>query len=107
MSDPIVIRTQARSAEPIVFHIDDDEFKFTPPKLGPMMMALLDEADTLEMTRRMFNDWLLAGLDETDAKRLHDRLADPIDVLDFPDIATLLESLIEVVVARPTRSPSS
>jgi hypothetical protein len=106
MSDPIIIKTQARGGEPIVFHIDDDEYKFTPPKLGGLMLAILDDADPIEMTRTMFNGWLLAGMDEADAARIRGRLIDPTDSFDFADINALLEGLIGAVVGRPTRSQS-
>lgn len=104
--DPIVIKTQARESEPITFHIDDDAFTFTPPKLAGLLLAIVDDADPMEMTRQLLNGWVFAGLPEPERAKLKSRVSDPADPLDMPDLISLIEGLIEVVVGRPTPSPS-
>lgn len=86
--------TTAKVRTAIVFELDGDEFKFTPPKQASMIMSMLDgEADDLTVVRAGLH-WLGDGLDEQQNEYLMNRLRDPKDDFDITDLQPVIEWLI-------------
>lgn len=93
-------KTARRRREPITFTIDDDTYTFTPPKTAGAVLSIID-GDESEV-KALF-DWLEQGLPEEEARRIEERLRDPDDDLDIPDVANVIRALLEQVSGRPTR----
>lgn len=111
MAEPKQFTTREKTRDKITFHIDDDEFTFTPHKVAGVMLPFLEygrddtEAAGLSMTQRIW-DWLRDGLDDGQYLRIRERLEDPDDTLDFPDVARVTRWLIGEVTERPTERRS-
>lgn len=95
--------TAERRNEPIKFKLDGREFEFNPPKIA---MHILDMMDGDEEAGGAMLDWLGNGLSEEDDKFISDRLRDPADKFDMPDLIKLIQMLLEKVIGRPTKSRS-
>lgn len=93
--------TAKRRATPIEFTLDGRVFVFTPPKLAGAMLAALESDDNGEVL-----DWFASGLSEEDETFITNRLRDPDDDFDIDSLSVIVQSLVERVVGRPTKSPS-
>lgn len=93
--------TAKRRKEPITFTLDDRSFVFTPPKLAGAVLDVLDTDDNGALL-----DWFASGLSDEDETFITNRLRDESDDLDVDDIGRIVQSLVERVVGRPTRSRS-
>lgn len=93
--------TAKRRHEPITFILDGRAFNFTPPKLAGAVLDAMDSEDSGAML-----DWFAGGLSDEDETFVANRMRDPDDDLDVDDIARIVQSLIEKVVGRPTKSRS-
>lgn len=100
--DPIIIKTQAAAAEPILLVIDDEEFKFNPPAAGQLMLLLAEFDDTNpNEAARLVVRFLLDIFDEETAARFKNRFR----FLSADDVNTLFAQLVETMTGRPTKSP--
>lgn len=96
----------------IEFSIDDQVFKFKPPKMtGLYLMALeasdyAEGSDELDAAITQLNlgqlEWFWAGLTDKDTKAIKARLYDPRDDLDTDTIYQLISGLMEAASGRPT-----
>lgn len=94
--------TAAKARTAITFELDGDEFTFTPPKQASMILPMLDGEDDLAVVRAGLH-WLGDGLDEKQNEYLMNRLKDPKDDFDLPDLQPVIEWLIEEAAGeRPT-----
>lgn len=93
--------TAKRRHETFTFTLDGRAFDFTPPKLAGAVLDALDSGDNGTML-----DWFAHGLSADDETFITNRLRDDADDLDVDGIARIVESLVERVVGRPTRSRS-
>lgn len=91
--------TAKRRSEPIKFSLDGREFTFTPTKLAGPLLDALSSGDNGSML-----DWFAQGLSDEDEAFIVGRMRDPGDDLDVDDIGKIVESLVEQVVGRPTKS---
>lgn len=99
MTEALEFTTAARGAEPIPFKIDGEEFTFTPPKQALMVMPYIDgDEDFLRQQVK----WLWTGLTDEAEARIRERLADPEDRFDTPDLTKLIRALDQAVAGRPT-----
>lgn len=93
--------TAKRRKDPISFTLDGHDFTFNPPKLAGAVLDALDAEDQGALL-----DWFAQGLSKEDEDFITARLRDPEDDLDVDDIGRIIQSLIEKVVGRPTKSRS-
>lgn len=104
-----------RRVQPITFSIggrrgdgseDPYVYEFTPPKNVVMSMGLVERNSRFSETEAMQGlfDWLNAGLSDEDADRIVDRLKDPEDDFDVPDLTDIIQSLQERAAGRPSTS---
>jgi len=102
MSEVLTFTTAAKRAEPILFILDGEEYKFVPQKLAPVALAQL-ESDTQSQMKSML-DWLGNGLGEEQSGRILNRLKDPNDDLDLVQLTKIISGLVEVQAGRPSGS---
>lgn len=88
---------------PIEFKIDGRQMEFTVPGWAPLLLA--DTTQVGGMTRT-YLDWLGAGLSDEDGKWILDRLLDPEDEFDIPEVSEVIFGLLEEVTGRPIVLPS-
>ena len=88
---------------PIEFAIDGREMGFTAPGWAPILLA--DNSQVGGLTRA-YLDWLGAGLSDEDGEWILDRLMDPEDDFDLPDITAVIFGILEEVTGRPTELSS-
>lgn len=100
MSD-LEFTTAKRRREPITFTLDGDEYTFTPVKTAGAVLGVVHDGE--DELKALF-DWFDEGLSEEDSQRIENRLRDPDDDLDIPDVANVIRALLEKVSGRPTRS---
>lgn len=93
--------TAKRRHEPFTFILDGREFVFTPPKLAGAILDAMDSDDSGAML-----DWFAKGLNDEDETFIANRMRDADDDFDVDDVARIVQSLIEKVVGRPTKSRS-
>ena len=104
MSDGIFTSAARREAgEEIKFTLDGEDYLFTPPKTVPVFLAA--DKNPAEWARVRLN-WLSHGLPEDQAQRIHDRLMDFDDALDYGTLSEVINYLMEEMSGRPT-GPSS
>jgi hypothetical protein len=89
--------------EPIPFSLDDREMEFTPPGWAPIV--LMKPSQPVDVTR-VYLDWLGAGMSDEDGQYILDRLLDPNDEFDLPDITQVILGLIQEATGRPTEPPT-
>lgn len=95
MSKKFTTAAKARTA--IEFELDEVMFKFTPPKSAASVMPLLEESgDEMSLVRAGF-DWLKDGLADDQYAILVNRMKDPADDFDLPDLEEIIEYLMEQV----------
>lgn len=93
--------TSTRKVDPIKFTLDGEEFSFVPPKSAGIFLEMVDGGSVITLTKETF-DWLGEGLGEEKQQRLVERLKDPKDNFDVPDLEAILEWLQKQVSGRPT-----
>jgi hypothetical protein len=96
--------TKPREPGPgVEFSVDGREMTFHTPGWAPIV--LMRSSGPLDVTRT-YLDWLGAGLPDEDAKWLLDRLLDPTDDFDLPEITDIIMGLMEEVTGRPIQPPT-
>lgn len=98
MAATMEFKTAKRRAKSITFKIDDDEYTFTPPKMAPALLGMLEGETEMKATF----DWIGQGLAEGEEERLIGRLKDPKDDFDLDNLETITRWLMEQVTGRPT-----
>lgn len=112
MASSMAFTTSARKADPIKFTVDGDEFVFIPPKSAKIFLEMVDGGTVITLTKETF-DWLGEGLDanyvadEDDGSQppsqyFVDRLKDPEDDFDVPNLEAILGYLQKKAAGRPT-----
>lgn len=91
--------TAKKRHEPITFALDGRQFVFTPNKMAGAVLDTLSDADSGAML-----DWFASGLTPEDEAYITARLRDEADDLDVDDIGRIVETLVERVIGRPTKS---
>lgn len=95
-----------RGKKKVEFSIDDEDYTFTPPKMARLVPDLFDGEDDDEESRggaaKAAMDWLSDGLPDEQAARLKERLTDPDDDFDVPDLTEVTKWLIKQASGRPT-----
>lgn len=89
--------------DPIPFSIDGREMSFTPPGWAPIL--LMKPEQPMDVTRT-YLDWLGAGMSDEDGQYILDRLLDPNDEFDLPDITDIILGLVQDATGRPTEPPT-
>lgn len=89
-------KTSAKARTAIPFELDEVKYTFRPPKSAAMVMPLL-EGEGLNDTSvvRAGLDWLREGLEDEQYAALVNRLKDPKDDFDLPDLEDIIEYLVE------------
>lgn len=86
----------------LTFTLDGEQYDFTPSKSGGLAAAMMT-GDQEEVVNETF-DWLSRGLPDEQTQRIIDKLRDPDDDFDMPDLGELIRGLQEEVSGRPTGS---
>ena len=77
--------------------------EFTVPGWAPILLA---NTDSVGGMTRLYLDWLGAGLADEDGQWILDRLLDPEDPFDIPEINDVIFGVMEEVTGRPIVLPS-
>jgi hypothetical protein len=93
--------TGTRKKDPIKFSLDGEDFEFIPPKSAKIFLEMVNEGSVITLTKETF-DWLGDGLGEEKTARLVERLKDPEDEFDTPNLEAILAWLQKQVAGRPT-----
>lgn len=93
--------TAKKRHAPIEFTLDGRVFTFTPKKLAGAVLEAINTDDSGAML-----DWFASGLNSEDEAFITARLRDDGDDFDVDDVGRIVQSLVEKVVGRPTKSPS-
>lgn len=104
MPETLDYTTPKRKPKVIEFTLDGEDYHFTPPKDAEMVMPVLEATgdEAIAATRAAF-DWLGKGLAEGEEERLRERLKDPNDDFDVPDLENTLRWVQKQVTGgRPT-----
>lgn len=101
MTSSMAFTTGTRNKKPILFTLDGEEFAFTPPKQAAIFLETVNGGTVISLTQETF-DWLGEGLAEGQQDRLVERLKDPDDDFDVPNLEAILEYLQKKVAGRPT-----
>jgi hypothetical protein len=98
--------TAKRRTKPIVFDLDGDTYHFTAPKTAGMVLTVIDNGEAGDanspFAAKATLDWLSQGLPDEENARLIERLRDPKDDFDFPDLGPIIEYLVEQATGNPT-----
>ena len=101
MASSMAFTTGTRKADPIKFSLDGEDFEFVPPKSAKIFLEMVDGGTVISLTKETF-DWLGEGIGEEKTARLVERLKDPKDNFDTPNLEAILEWLQKQVAGRPT-----
>lgn len=105
MAAELAYTTAKRKEKPVKFSVDGRDMEFNPPKRASMVLPVIEQEEVEAMgvmAMKSQFDWLAAGLSEEDAEYLQDRLKDPKDDFDVPDIDKLFDWIMKQVNGRPT-----
>lgn len=94
--------TAKRRSKPVEFDLDGETFHFTPPKTAGMVLDVISGDANSPAAAKAALDWMSHGLPEDENARLIERLRDPEDDFDFPDLAPIIEFLVEETSGTPT-----
>lgn len=89
--------------EAISFSVDGRVLEFTPPGWAPIL--LMKPEQPMDVTRN-YLDWIGAGMSDEDGQYLLDRLLDPNDDFDIPEITEIILGLVQDASGRPTEPPT-
>jgi hypothetical protein len=101
MAETLSFTTATRNKKPIPFVLDGTTYEFTPPKQTAIFLELMNGGNGAAITKKAF-DWLSDGLPEEQNDKLVERLRDPNDDFDLPDLRKILEKLQEAAAGGPT-----
>lgn len=102
--------SKPRNTQPIPFTLDGDEYQFTPQKVASTVLPMMDpeavgglNGDYRQRMSQASWQWFKDGLPPDQYQRIIDKLKDPADPLDYPDVTAVTNALISEVSGRPTR----
>ncbi len=101
MASSMAFTTGTRKVDPITFTLDGETFEFVPPKSAKIFLEMVDGGTVISLTKETF-DWLGEGIGEEKTARLVERLKDPKDNFDTPNLEAILGWLQKQVAGRPT-----
>lgn len=100
--------TTKREAVVVEFDLDGEHYTFTAPKQAELLASVVSKVGlhgqsvSTDGVKDLMN-WLGEGLPEEQAERLLERLRDPEDDFDLPDINKLARYLLTQTSGRPTK----
>jgi hypothetical protein len=98
VGDDLTFTTATRRNVPIVFNLDDRQYKFNAQKTaGPVIRVLMEGESDLIATM----EWMRDSLTDEDWKHIVSRLKDPDDSLDTDNVLAIGRKLLSVVAGRP------
>jgi hypothetical protein len=104
-SNGLAFTTSAKTRKVIPFTLDGEEYHFTPSKIAGIVLPVMADGSELEVFKGMF-DWIGNGLPDEEEARLEERLKDPDDDLDVPDLVEVFQGLVAAMAGRPTPASS-
>lgn len=78
--------------------------EFRTPGWAPILLA--GGSNDAGSATRIYLDWMGAGLSDEDGQWILDRLLDPEDDFDLPDVTQVIFGLLEEITGRPIVLPS-
>ena len=100
--------TDAPLGEPVTIDLDGREITFLPPTTGQWAVTIAGGTDTANPSQMVADqiNFFFSLLADEDVQYFRHRLFDRKDAFDVPNIAEIMEYLIEEWSARPTKQPS-
>lgn len=103
--DTLVVSAKRSTRKAIKVHLVGEDYTIVPPKSSTMLKMALGAGDQADPKAQwaLLENWVLKAFGEDEGNLVLDRLEDEDDDLDVDH----LEELIEAVMERATRNPTS